>query len=264
MEAENIRVVDQFVDWLLDKIDNKFEHGYVNRKTNQPWCCLNVYDAYEKYEWPFSVGQGEKKGRTFEESEHLLKQLSGNLKDSLLREDNDLCRYTCLKVLEWGGVLRGNREKIEMLSEEDGLVRYLKAVPDKLKQNEYEGVYMNSGFTKIYSLYIENFVIYDSRVGAALGYLVRKFCQESGNDIPDALRFAYGKGRGNRNRNPDPVRNRFPLLSNRNHVENNLKANRLLQKVLSRPSKFTKLRPDNALRALEAALFMIGYQLPDK
>ena len=37
---------------------------------------------------------------------------------------------------------------------------------------------MNSGFTKIYSLYIDDFIIYDSRVGAALGFLVRCYCEE--------------------------------------------------------------------------------------
>lgn len=74
------------------------------------------------------------------------------------------------------------------------------------------------------------------------------------------------------NPNPDSKDNTFPLLRGGkydtgfygNHIENNLKANWLLTEVLSRPSSFTQSLPiDRQLRALEAALFMIGYQIPN-
>ena len=46
--------------------------------------------------------------------------------------------------------------------------------------------------------------------------------------------------------------------------ENNLKANWLLKEVLSYPSAFKNIPEQRQLRALEAALFMIGYEVPDK
>ena len=35
----------------------------------------------------------------------------------------------------------------------------------------------NAGITKVYSMVLENFIIYDSRVAAALGWLVAQFCR---------------------------------------------------------------------------------------
>jgi len=61
---------------------------------------------------------------------------------------------------------------------------------------DFPGVRMNAGFTKIHALMLDDFVIYDSRVGAALGLLVRNFLTEK--DIaylPEVLHFAYGKAR---------------------------------------------------------------------
>ena len=54
-------------------------------------------------------------------------------------------------------------------------------------------IIMNSGFTKIYSLIVQDFIIYDSRVGAALGLLIKCFCEDKQKEkIPEELRFAWG------------------------------------------------------------------------
>lgn len=136
---------------------------------------------------------------------------------------------------------------------------------------------MNSGFTKIYSLIVHDFVIYDSRVGAALGLLVRNFCEETGRvKTPEELRFAWGaKRRGasvntkitDNPRNPSYKGYKFPILTNNTklHINNNIRANWLLKEVLQRTtSKFNMLDENLRLRALEAALFMIGYDVKDR
>lgn len=119
---------------------------------------------------------------------------------------------------------------------------------------------------------MDDFVIYDGRVGAALGLIVRQFCQESGfRKVPDFLRFAYGnarqgtytKGEMNR-RNPGTAEYKFPQLTNNYqlHTENNLKANWLLKELVeSTSSRFSLLPKEIKLRALESALFMIGYDV---
>ena len=40
---------------------------------------------------------------------------------------------------------------------------------------------MNSGWTKVYALMLDDFPIYDGRVGAAMGYLVRRYCMPMRN-----------------------------------------------------------------------------------
>ena len=42
---------------------------------------------------------------------------------------------------------------------------------------------MNAGFEKIYSVLLDGCVIYDGRVGAALGLLARQFCEAS--ELPE-------------------------------------------------------------------------------
>ena len=269
--------VIEFINWFVPKIDSGFTHQYINQRNKKEWQCNSIYNAYENYAWDFRVKDLEGKtikGSSFEESSNILDKLSCRLKKSLETKDDILCKDTCLKILEWGGVLRGNKEKIEKIDEEQGLVQYLESVKmiltsEKIEvpESDDQVVYMNSGFTKIYSLYINDFVIYDSRVGAALGLLVKRFCDDRHlEDVPKNLKFAYANGRGKANRNPDPVEGRFPLLRNTerygNHLENNLRANWLLKEILSHSSNFSNLLPpEKQLRALEAALFMIGYQV---
>lgn len=56
---------------------------------------------------------------------------------------------------------------------------------------------------------------------------------------------------------------KFPLLNNsKSHINNNIRANWLLKEILrTTNSKFNDLDENVALRALEAALFMIGYNV---
>ena len=97
---------------------------------------------------------------------------------------------------------------------------------------------MNSGFTKIYSLYINDFIIYDSRVGAALCYLVKLYCiEQKQGGVPSSLKFAYGDARNPEvNRNPNSDIYKFSKLDRgKIHIECNLKANWLLKEVLNFP-----------------------------
>ena len=274
MNKENFLVdedVRAFILWLSQKLDGSFKHSYINQKSKKRWECNSIYTAYTEYDWPFSM-QGLK-GHTFDDSALLLGKLSQQLKDSIDNGDNEKCKETCMLILEWGGVLRGNDMKIDGLG--NALVDYLKEAKEKLTTGAIEHlsfyqtkdgkpIYMNAGCTKIYSLYIDDFIIYDSRVGAALGLLVRSFCETDKKDkVPEILAFAYGNSRGKVNRNPSSEIYKFPLLRSgdkyNNHIENNLKANWLLTDLLLHSSSFSKLESTIQLRALESGLFMIGY-----
>lgn len=103
----------------------------------------------------------------------------------------------------------------------------------------------NSGMTKVYSLLCDNFVIYDSRVAAALGWAIVKYCQLHGlATVPELLCFPWAAAKEG-------------LGADRK---------RLMQAVLDHPNAreshfHTVEAPNNPLRALEAAFFMIGYDL---
>ena len=199
--------------------------------------------------------------------------MSYGLRESVSQNNPELCKKYCLSILQWGKVQNGNEDKVLDLGSD--IVLYLKKCISKLNPNEfdtnnnYSDIIMSSGFTKIYSLLMDDFVIYDGRVGAALGLLVKTFCEEKGlQTIPSELLFAYGNAKGDANtvqkrRNASNSKYKFPLLDpNRNHTVNNIRANWLLKEILDKSdSKFNEIPMKLRMRGLEAALFMIGYDV---
>ncbi len=281
-EFLNSSSIQDFVEWISLELDapGSFEHKYVMRRPKgRVWICNSIFSAFENYNWPFTcrhpLSNSPIKGNTFEESKTLLDELAEGLHDSIYQDNIELCQKYCFAVLEWGGVLPKNRNKV--LNIGSNISMYLRNTgnrlnPDTFDTEDYnEDIIMNAGFTKIYSLLIDNFVIYDGRVGAALGLLVRKFCDEKGLlNIPAELLFAYGNARGKydatvqNRRNPSNKKYRFPVLGNVywKHTDNNLRANWLLKEIIDKTdSGFKGLNPSFQLRAFEAALFMIGYDV---
>lgn len=183
-----------------------------------------------------------------------------------------MCRDYCHSVLKWGGVTARNEYLVEDLG--DSICDYFKSTREILNSNDSSidcnKLIINSGFTKIYALTVNDFIIYDGRVGAALGLLVRKFCEENNiGKIPKELLFGYKRGREanyspiNR-RNPSEGKYVFPELSNnpKKHIDDNIRANWLLKSILeNKSSRFNKLDPEIQLLALQSALFMVGYDV---
>lgn len=132
---------------------------------------------------------------------------------------------------------------------------------------------MNAGWTKVYALMLDDFPIYDSRVGAATGYLVQQYCRRRQRPtVPKLLRFRWGPARLRpqrqeyHNRNPSSENLKFPRFSYgsrgpRKWAECNVWAAWVLGEVRNE-GQFGTLASTHRLRAIEAALFMIGYELP--
>src|SRR5262249_48148977 len=128
---------------------------------------------------------------------------------------------------------------------------------------------MNAGFVKIYSVLLDYCVIYDGRVGAALGLLARQFCENTGRTrVPLSLAFAYGVPKEGPNpkqrkrRNPSGGGLEFPLLrhDSKFHTEQTMKANWFLRGALAlNPAAFTE--GEVGFHELAAGLFMVGYDL---
>jgi len=274
--------VINFIDWIsvrLDKPDS-FIHEYHMKKPSGDYYFNSIYSAFENYYWNFKTEDplsGETiEGRSFYDSMYFIEKLSEGLKTSIARQNNHRCKELCFSILKWGGVSNNNSNKIDKL--DDDIVNYFENVINTFKSNkalsEYysDEIFMNSGFSKIYSFCMDDFIIYDGRVGSALGYLVRKFCEDKLLDeVPEELSFAWGRGREyqykgvkENRRNPGNNKYKFSELGNnqKRHTENNIKANWLLREILSTTdSKFNKVDEKFQLRALETALFMIGYRV---
>ena len=270
--------VKEFITFLKGRInlDNSFSHSYTSKKPkNGLWKCRSLFNSYEKYVWPFkceipSTGN-VKQGSSYDDSEVVLNQLQTDLRHALINNNEGVFKKNCFAVLQWGGVLPHNKKRVESTSNIIDEFKFTLSVfndPNLDSGDNFDNIHMNAGYTKIYSLLLDNFIIYDGRVGAALGLLVRFFLEENHYDsIPQSLNFAFGLPKishANKQellkRNPSNHRFVFGALANnsKRHIENNIRANWLLNKVTVESNFSTTSNP---LRSLEAALFMIGYDV---
>jgi len=236
------QAVNEFIYWVETILDTpkSFVHAYYHEKNKKEYEFENLFSAYEKYDWVWK---------------YTIEELSYFLMKSITESDESACKNACYMIFEWGGVTnKGNKKRITNLS--PNACAYLLAVQKRLAMDlpshEYFSseiqINMTSGFSKIYSACVKDFMIYDSRVGAALGLLVRTFCiQNNLPNIPCELQFAWINGRGKQIRNPNYGGYEFPKLridKEGEYLENNIKANWLMSAVVNTTnSKFSNLEP---------------------
>ncbi len=278
---KNMDVV-QFIEWLSANLDNgTLAHSYVNRRSGS-WRCASLYDAYLQYHWPHAAlpRLSLSGGVSFTHNAHTLGVLQRQLQHALTPQLNDPAAcVAAIDVMTWGGVRAGNVRWLH--SNQAELANLLSKTRDALNANDTDhsdlndsGLRFNAGMTKVYSLLSDSLIIYDSRVAAALGWTVTKYCQDKGmSQVPAELSFAWAPAKtapghpDPKRRNPSVGTLKFPsLAAGARHAGWNLKASWLLSAVLASPaakdSKFTQNNlPQKQLRAIEAALFMIGYDL---
>lgn len=272
--------VQNFIDWLAINLSDpeKFKHGYVNRRSGIRVSYKGLSDALSQYIWPHLETMGAPSGETLASNGAALNALQEALVYAVSSNNDAAVCNAASEVMRWGGVANGN---IQWLHEnEAGLANLINKVATVLSEGDWQhpiiqsdNLRFNAGMTKVYSLLVNDFIIYDSRVAAALGWLVVHYCQDKGlSSVPVALRFPWAPSRIGQNA-PNPT-NRNPGLGNgytfprlrsgRNHAEWNLKASWVLHAVLQKSganNPFTIKGEIAPLRRLEAALFMIGYDL---
>lgn len=273
--------VSQFIDWLAAELDSqwRFTHEYVDRRTGAQWSCNSLFDAFRHYRWnhPGNSRLAFNPGHCAMSNALALAALRNDLEH--IHGDDQRALDATLDVMSWGGVSAGNARWLK--ANKQDLAGLLEAVQTAMDVGDElspvlcsKHLRFNSGMTKVYSLLCKNFVIYDSRVAAALGWLIVKYCQSQGlSNVPNALCFPWAAAKEAPNaaapkrRNPSVGNFQFKgLRSGTHHAFWNLRANGILSAVLAHPaakgSAFLSLAsPHEPLRALEAALFMIGYDL---
>lgn len=287
--------VISFVQWfrslLNGSVTTVFKHSYLieakgTSRVQVPWSCTSIFNAFENYEWRFSYTDyfTEQKviGHSYIQSATSLDSLRFQLRDAVQNGDNERCYLICCMILKWGGVLgsdmKGNKRSLCVLK--PYLTDYLQAIQDYFNaspelssryevqfKGRVEKIRMNAGYTKIYALLCDDFIIYDGRVGGALGLLVRLYLDSvtdrKYDKVPEDIAFYYGKAKNNKvNRNPSKDNYVFRSLSNQAavHIRNNIKANWIVSALdLTDQTEFSKQQ--DPFRAIEAALFMIGYKI---
>jgi hypothetical protein len=276
--------VQDFSDWVESKFDpaGVFYHSFYLAKAKRHWQCQSLYEAFENYWWGYSVyctlNSNQIKGSSFMESFKYVEDLASVLRNAVKDGNNALAIKASLSMLSWGGVLLGNQKRIEELGSQ--ICNYYTYVQECLNlksvclglQND---IHINSGFTKLYFLLVDDFIMYDGRVGAALGLLGRLYAEDKGlAAIPDPVKVSFGSGKvaapntGENRRNPSTNKYKLPEFSGNRarHLSDNIKASWLLQAIADKTtSRFSLLPQDPPLNmrltAIQSALFMVGYDV---
>ena len=286
-------VVSGFVDYFAELIDGKpINHQYqildlkLPKGYEEKHCerdgslkILDLKDAYKKYWWD---------RKDFNKNKHELDHIATKIND-FNNSKHEKNAYECIQlvkeVFEWGGVWHVNARWVE---KEENLIQKLVNGSREMQSdspnlnifkkynssNRTTASRMNAGYTKYYSLACQEnkVIIYDSRVGAALGLLTRKYLEFIGEDkVPkDYLDFRWAIKRGENSADPNySVRDpscsgyKFTKLgaSDQSWAECNIKANWIISEALNRAK--SKIWGSDTIdtRMIEAALFTLGYSL---
>lgn len=228
------------------------QKGFVS----ETWTCSSLSDAAKQYAWDDIA----------KPSSETLRQ---NIINSIHRQDVESLRTVCLAIFKWGGVGRrpADPSRIwvttthgsDLIAGVTRAVELLKGNDDPAQFFDGKSLLMNSAMTKVYAFAdpIRFLVIYDGRVGAALGLFVIQYCRSKGEtSVPAELNFGWhdsiaGKGL----RNPNRENYRFSRLTKGDafHASCMWRANRILS-IAAQKARCTSLE-------LERSMFMVGYDL---
>ena len=275
--------VQEFLKFLAGFVCGtaSFDHEYYDSDRKITCRFNSLQDAYTNYYFELKKTFRPPAGSytDFNANKSVLINLKDNLRTAFPgcpsgASETDLLDES-KKVFEWGGTANGNSCWLDGYADGGGslcaLYENANAIfgsdcPD-LSDIGQHSVRSNAGFTKVYSLLFDDFIIYDARVAAALQLFVSGYCIE--NELsapPNLLDFASMPSRGGHVR---LVRRfRFKQTGGTNHplhADSNIRANWLLSELFNTSCKDTIFGAisdkQDKMRALEAALFMIGYNL---
>jgi len=281
-QSEYVRSVSPFIDYLAGIWLSGFSHSYLIRmrqwkehNRSDQWSCESLCDARNQYWWHGTYSKAKSKLGLYK---------SAWLK-AVARGDNVRAKAVVQCVFRWGGVLYQGENRVSVRNHPDFIQWMNQAkhqllcgddtVPNFRKAGGYK---MNSAYTKAYAVMDDRLIIYDGRVGAALGLLACRYLSglSSTSSSTSAtvdfslIKFPWGSERksGERyvsaassERNPSTASYSFPQLrnDNRQHAIWAVRASWLVE-ALGRKIRET-IDPSVTNRDIEAALFMVGYRV---
>jgi hypothetical protein len=268
----NHEQIRDFCQFLAHEWEGSRHHSYAvpsrgkssawSRTVDGKWSAVGLADAVSKYAWS---------GKNFSENKAELDRFAADLQSAIQRDSNDEVCAILRAIMHWGGVDNKYRQKrtfewIERNADEIS-AKLSKAVclikDEQASLDLFDGVnlIMNSTMTKIVSLADpeQKLVIYDGRVGGALGFFVARFAEEREihqYDIADQLRFAVDR---EAKRTPGTKRIHFPALFGKARDRCHASMVRWASQLIWQVAKECQASP----REIEAALFMWGYSVAE-
>jgi hypothetical protein len=275
----------QYLTQLWTSASGSFSHRYkvtthhswkdwIDRHGVREWWCQSLSQANEHYCWPEKAAP------------HDFASIAAELRKSLAADDDAAALLACKAIFAWGGVARkaddASLRWVQSQAQAGTLCRsILRALElldpqctESLTDFDAETLLMNSAMTKIYAAAApDNVIIYDGRVGAALGLLARSWLIANGeHTVPADLAFRWGpnfKTKYQKEETRNPSKDGFIFTSlytasselparNREWAE--------LVRMSSRLLRATRESLSNqsytvTLGMLERALFMLGYDV---
>ena len=266
------REVQSFLSWARPFVtgDRALIHEWNGRWG--AFRCRSLFEAYQAFDWPFRVQLPDESskacGRSLDDNFAVLGRLSCLLRQAADEGNAQAFLTAAIAVVEWGGAgVRRNRVRLATLGS-DALTVVLadtaRLDPTRADLSQLGKVnYLNSGFSKIHALLIDDYPIYDSRVACGLASLVRRYCEESRRAaVPQQLAVSIPPSQGRLMRNPSSGTLRFRQMRWRDakqYASSNVIAAWLLG-ALAFHGEFGKLDLHQRLPALQSAMFMLGYR----
>lgn len=263
----------------------------LNKEKNKNGQNKTLTTALENYKWPpksvrLEMPSGELVLPALSElkyNQKVLDTLGQGLRESLTKPSNDDNVGIWVRcILQWGGVYAyskqkklGNRGWLEEQLKNKSLFNYLINIRDKISTSEQDdvgleidGLRSNAGLTKVYSLLLPNFIIYDSRVAATLSWLVHTSA-DLWDKTPNELRFATMRAKTSKSKGKLRTADQrlFPYFAPsgeknfQKHLLWNIRANWILEAVINKNNSLGIDSKFKTVRDLEAALFAIGDDL---
>lgn len=245
----------------LGKINFQFNLRYA---VEGNWETINTLEqAKNKYEW---------KGNNLELNNCILNCFKKFIQNGIENNDQDSLMTGIKAILRWGDSKNFNRN-IQLFEEkinQNSLFEYLVGLKETWNSilnssvnfeplNDFN-IKSAAGLSKVYSLLLEDFIIYDSRVAAALAYLIKcNFDFRNINNIPLGLdiRLLPYSNPETRRRHVDPFQS--ITRNDQLHFYSNIIASLIVKSAVDEINKDSD--QNITTRDLEAALFMIGYDI---
>ena len=276
-----------FIEWLSEDLPKRSFHLKILRSRFVP-AGLNVKETgiqniLKHYCWnTYWIDTRNNKKITssnWQTTKESLEKLSNWLNCSVNSSDQTETYQATLEVLRWGGVSGASR-LMRHLYERGELVSYLKTTRKLLSIdgessqkisdiNADNIIKFDSGLTKIHSLH-ENggSPIYDTRVAAAISLLYCLYRESCSSSIKRALEFPCGSARGDQLRNPGDLGFKrsakfYTEIDDYEWAQVQLRLGWILSDLLAKNANLFQGEGTLAQRvhALEAALFLVGYDL---
>lgn len=265
----NDPIVNQFIQYFTALATDpraEFIQNYKPRTNKQRFSIQHFSAALEQYHW----NKSDYYATTIELELH-----ANRIQKALQQQDQHQALLAAIRIFEWGGVI--NRASVSWLADQadqDNLVGAINESITILTSDHDEQLHRfagnnvlrsDSATTKLFSLASkEQSIIYDNRVGAALGAIAKAFLIDAGiHEVPEALNFMRGDAtKRDQKRNPSDDTYQFQIKeTGEKHALWNLRTNWIISQVVKNWQCPLDVSVNSPLREIEAILFMIGYDI---